>query len=990
MSVPQTPEGASRGLGRLTSHPSHKIDRATPIEFQFNGKRYTGFLGDTVVSALWAAGTRVVSRSFKYHRRRAPFAMTAGDTNCLLRIDDEANVRGGTRLIEPGMQVRSQNAWPSLNADILSVTSLASRFMPAGFYYRTFMRPKALWPVYENVLRHAAGLGYVTQDVPEVYCDKKYEFADVLVVGGGPAGMSAALSAAGAGARVLLLEENPYLGGHLSYGRQTVETPEGDTLAAHELAERLSQRVHAHPNITVELETYAFGVYDDLWVGAAKRDTRLLKIRARSLVVANGAFERPLVFENNDLPGIILGSAAQRLMHLYGTVPGRRAVVLSANNDGLQVALDLQAAGVEVVSVVEMRTEPDNALLTELRAAGISVRTRSVVTEALGRRQINRVMIRRIADGAASSVGRIQTAPGTNETLHCDLLVTSIGWTPATGLFHQARGKTSYDQDRAETLPTEAPPDVRVVGRVAGTHDVKAELLEGEMQGRNAAAALGMGDGASEALCDEVAVLKSAQPARTCRSIHVPGGKMSFVSFDEDVTVKDIRDSVAEGYNSMELLKRYSTLSMGPSQGKYESANTMALCAEANGQAIATTGSTTSRPPFHPVTLGVLAGRMMEPVKYTPMYSWHVAHGASMMNAGVWKRPEHYGDPAAEVLGTRRGVGLIDVSTLGKLEIFGPDVPKLLEMLYTNKWSKLAAGRVRYGVMCSEEGIMTDDGVVANRGADRWYATTTTGGADGVYENIEWNLQSGWDFDVHVTNVTDNYAVMNLTGPRAQETLQDLTDIDLEEEAFPYMSVREGSVAGVPAIVMRIGFTGELGYEIHVPAGYGLHVWETLMEAGRPCAITAFGVEAQRIMRLESGHFIVGQDTDALTDPFMANLAWMVKTDKADFLGKPSLVRIQQRGIGSKLVGYRMLDAGVVPGEGCQIVVPNAKWPIGLEIIGRITSARYSPTLKASVGLCWLPSEQSESGTEFTVRVEGHLHRGKVVPTPFYDPKAAK
>jgi sarcosine oxidase subunit alpha len=440
----------------------------------------------------------------------------------------------------------------------------------------------------------------------------------------------------------------------------------------------------------------------------------------------------------------------------------------------------------------------------------------------------------------------------------------------------------------------------------------------------------------------------------------------------------------------MELLKRYSTLSMGPSQGKYENANTMALCAEANALPIGQAGTTTSRPPFSPVPLGALAGRVMEPVKCTPMHAWHVARGAKLMNAGVWKRPDHYGDPAVEVMGMRNSLGMIDVGTLGKIMIRGKDIPALLERLYTNKWSGLAIGRARYGLMCNEEGIVSDDGVAARLSDDAWYITCTTGGADAVYEGIEWNLQSGWNYTVHVVNLTDTYTAMNLTGPQARAVLQPLTDIDLSNEAFPYMGARQGLVAGVPVMILRIGFTGELGYEIHAPAGYGLYLWETLMAAGKPYHITPFGVEAQRIMRLEKGHIIVSQDTDGLTNPFMADLDWAVKLDKPDFTGKPSLVRVQQRGISHKLVGYEMLDPNFLPEEANQIVQPNANWPIGLEIIGRITSARLSPTLQKSIGLCWLPVEMSRPGHEFTVRVQGELHQGRVVPIPFYDPEGTR
>jgi len=990
MSAQSKPDALQEAIGRLPDHPSHKIDYTKPIVFEFNGKSYTAFEGDTIASALWAAGVRVLGRSFKYHRYRGAFALTSGDSNTMVQINDEPNARASTTLVEPGLVVKSQNTWPSLNTDIMSLTGFGSRLMPVGFYYKTFIRPKALWPTYEKVLRHAAGLGVITTDIPDAYFDKKYEFADVLVIGGGPAGMSAALSAAGAGARVLLLDENPYLGGHLTYERQTIKTKDGKSMAAHELANQLVQQVLAHPNIKVELNTNAFGIYDHLWVGAAKDETRLLKIRAKSLVIANGAFDQPLLFENSDLPGVMLGSAAQRLMHLYGAVPGKRAVVLSANRDGLQSALDLHAAGVQITTVLELRDEPDGDLLADLEAAGISVRTNCVVTKAQGSKEITGVFLSQVAKESPMSTGGVKVISGTQEFLKCDLLVTSIGWTPATGLLYQAKVKSTYDENRAEFLPVSLPAKVHAAGRVAGTHGVQTELLEGEMAGLNAAADVGFGKGASKTLQEQVQSRKAGEPVRTSALVYVPGGKKTFVSFDEDVTIKDVRDSVAEGYKSMELLKRYSTLSMGPSQGKYESANTMALCAEANEQTIAEAGITTSRPPYSPVMLGALAGRNMEPVKYTPMHDWHVARGAKLMNAGLWKRPEHYGDPVAEVLGTRNSLGMIDVGTLGKLHLYGKDVPKLLNMLYTNKWSKLAEGRVRYGVMCNEEGIVSDDGVTANLGNDRWYMTATSGGAAAVYENIEWNLQSGWNFDVQVVNMTDNYAAMNLTGPKAREMLQPLTDIDLGPEAFPHMAVRRGQVAGVPTIMMRIGFTGELGYEMHVPAGYGLYLWETLMEAGKAFDIIPFGVEAQRIMRLEKGHFIVGQDTDGLTDPFMAHMDWAVKLDKDDFLGKPSLVRIQKRGIAYKLVGYQMLDPNVVPEEANQIVQPNPDWPIGLEIIGRITSSRYSPVLKQSIGLCWLPVDQSQPDTEFTVRIRGELHKGKVVPIPFYDPEGEK
>lgn len=969
-------------MNRLPEHPSHKIDRSRTFAFTFDGKTYPAFAGDTIASALWASGIKMLGRSFKYHRPRGPFAFTFADTNGLVRVGDEPNVRPAARPVEPGLVVESQNSWPSLRADLMSLTSFGSPLMPVGFYYKAFIRPRSLWPVFETMLRNAAGLGYVTPETPATEYDKKHEFADVLVIGGGAAGMSAALSAANAGADVLLLEERPYLGGHLAYERQPVPTENGP-IVPYELAAELARRIENHPNIRVGLDSLAFGVYAHNWIGALQNQTRLLKIRANSLVIATGAFERPILFENNDLPGILLGSAARRLIHLYGVKPGQRAVVLSANDDGLRTALDLQAVGVELRSVIELRRQPDSTLLSRLAEQGVTVRTDRVVTEAKGSPVLTGVAL-----SQRDEMGH--PLPGTEEFARCDLLVTSTGWIPALGLLDQAGAGLAYDEQRAEYLPQALPPTVYAAGRVAGTHTVEAELMEGELVGLEAAAAAGFGSGGSESLTEQVAARKAAEPGRTASRISLGEGHHRFVSFDEDVTAKDIYDAVFEGYSSIELLKRYSTIGMGPSQGKYESAAMMALCAQAAYRPISEVGGTTGRPPFNPVPLGAFAGRNMEPVKYTPMHDWHIARGATMMNAGLWKRPEHYGNPVAETLITRHTLGLIDVSTLGKIQLRGPDVPALLERLYTNRWAKLKPGRARYGVMCTPEGIVFDDGVAARLDEEHWYITTTSGGATAVYEEIEWYLQSGWDYRVELAPLTDAYAAMNLTGPQARTALQPLTDIDLSPEAFPYMAVRQGDIAGVPVIVWRIGFTGELGYEIHTPAGYGLYLWETLIEAGEPHRITPFGVEAQRIMRLEKGHIIIGQDTDAMTDPLMADLDWAVKLDKADFIGKPSLVRIQERGVTHKLVGWQMVDPKVVPEEANQIVRPNPDWPLDLEIIGRITSARYSPTLEQSIGLGWLPVEMSRPGAEFTVRIRGELHPGRVVSLPFYDPAGAR
>lgn len=524
-------------------------------------------------------------------------------------------------------------------------------------------------------------------------------------------------------------------------------------------------------------------------------------------------------------------------------------------------------------------------------------------------------------------------------------------------------------------------------GEVAGTHDLAAIEREGDWAGLQAAVEAGFsGDAAHvQTLEAEVAQQRAARTAWTILPIVVQTSKHNFVCLCEDVTCKEIKQSIDEGFDSMELLKRYSTVSMGPCQGKMCNVAAMQVCAHYNGQTIAQTGTTTSRPPVRPVTLGALAGRSMEPVRVTPMHDWHVRRGGKLMNAGVWKRPEHYGDPQAEVRAVRNGVGLIDISTLGKFHLTGADVPTLLERLYINRWQKLEIGRVRYGVMLNQEGVVMDDGVTARLSENFYYMTATSSGAGQVYEWIESFLQTGWQLDVHVLDATELRAAMNLTGPRARDVLVKVTEgIDLSKTAFPYMHAREGKVAGAPALLLRVGFTGELGYEIHVPSGYALHVWEALMAAGADYGIVPFGVEAQRVMRLEKGHIIVSQDTDGLTKPLEAGLDGLVKLDKDDFIGKTSLVFASERGIEKRLVGFEM---DTLPEEGNQIVQPGGR---GLEMIGRITSARYSPTLDKVIGLCWLPEAMTQPGQAFTVRVRGALQTGRVAALPFYDPDGAR
>jgi sarcosine oxidase subunit alpha len=793
---------------------------------------------------------------------------------------------------------------------------------------------------------------------------------------------------------VALLDENSALGGHSRYSQpQHRETR--DELVAAVLGPRGAAEDTPFLNITVLLNTVAVGAFEENWLAAVssppegdRAGALLYKIRAGAVVYATGAYEQPLVFGNSDRPGIMLGSAVQRLLRLYGVAPGRRAVVVTANDDGWAVAADLLVAGVDVAAVADARPEPRTG------GRGPMAHNRPMATywehtalSAGGRRRVDAVTL-----APLDASGHVDAARA--RTVACDLVVVSVGWSPANGLLAQASAPLVFDNRRMEFLPDRQPAGgepgrVFAAGRVAGAHDLEGELTDGRLAGQRAAAAAGFGLPPDAMALSAQELARVAELSRTSAHVLSPGSGKCIVCLCEDVTGKDLETAVAEGYNSIELLKRYSTISMGPCQGKMCSQNTLHLCALANGWTVEQTGTTTARPPVTPVSLGALAGRPMEPVQVTPVHEWHRANGAKLMIAGLWLRPEHYGDPLTEVRAVRQRVGLIDVSTLGKFRLTGPGVPALLDRLYINRWNNLAVGRARYGVMCNDEGVILDDGVTARVGEREWYMTTTSSGSGAIFEWLQWWLQSGWGEGIRAVNLSEVNAAFNLAGPRSREVMRRLTDADLSNEAFPYMRVRDALVAGVPCRLLRIGFTGELSYEIHCPAGYGQHVWDAVLVAGRDFGIQPFGVEAQRVLRLEKGHLIVGQDTDGLTDPVAADMELTVKLDKPDFLGQRAIGRVKRDGAKQRLVGFRMATPGATPDEGLQIVRTGADGRP--EIIGWITSCRFSPTLDETIGLCWLDAELAgRPGQLFTIRMDGRLEQARVHHGPFYDPQGQR
>ncbi len=958
-------------FNRLPAPLGLLIDREQPVSFSFDGQTYQGLKGDSIASALLANGRWLLSRSFKYHRPRGPLTLAGQDANTLVQLPDEPNVLADLQPLAEGAAVTAQNVSGSLDNDRDAYLGKFSKFMPVGFYYRAFYKPKGVWKHWEPFIRKKAGLGVLDLDFQPEYYDKAFLFPDLAVVGAGPAGLEAALTAANAGAKVLLIEQQAYLGGSLAWARFDVSGQRAESLRR-ELVAAVSQ----HPNIEVLLEATCNAWFTDHFLPVIQ-GKRLYKVRARQCIVAAGAFDQPVIFRNNDLPGVMLTSAAQRLIKLYAVKPGQRAVVLTGNDDGYLAALDLLEAGVEVAALVDMRTQPiDGSLLTTLKTRGIDCQLGSTVYEALhtkGMRHVSGVDIRRItAKGQVADKGL---------QLDCDLLCMSAGYMPVYQLLCQAGGKLAYDDSRASFTLSGLPGGLQVAGSVNGRHQLDNALLDARETAANACAALGL---EAPTVCGSPAV--EVSPNFPWPIFAHPKGK-EFVDFDEDLQIRDIVNATRHGYRDVQLVKRFSTVGMGPSQGRHSALPTARLVAEATGRSVSETGVTTARPPFVAEKLAHVAGRGFDPYRQTPMHRRHLELGAKMMPAGVWQRPAYYGKPEereacmqAEARHVREKVGIIDVSTLGGLDVRGPDAAEFLNRLYTFAFVKQPVGRSRYALMTNEQGVVIDDGVCARFADNHFYVTATTSGVDRIYQQmLKWNAQ--WRLNVDITNVTAALAAVNLAGPLSRQVLRKVCqDVDLSAEAFPYLGVRLGTVLGIPARLMRVGFVGELGYEIHVPARYGEYLWDALMQAGEKDGIRPFGVETQRLLRLEKGHVIISQDTDGMTTPAEIDMTWAIARSKPFFVGKRSVEILEKQPLRRKLVGFTLPKGSRQPLEGHLVLN-------GPDISGNVTSCEYSQTLGQIIGLAYAAAEQAEPGSRIPIRVEGgEVVQATVVKLPFFDP----
>ncbi len=939
------------------------IDRDHRISFHFEGKRYEGYEGDTLASALAANGQLILSRSFKYHRPRGSHSFAGLDANSYVQVGDEPNVLADTLPISDGLTAHGQNYLGSLNRDHAVHAGHLSRFLPVGFYYRAFFRPKGIWPLWERFFRRVAGLGKINCEANETYFDKQYLFTDVVVIGAGPAGLSAALAATHEGASVLLIEEAQKLGGSLNYARFQRDRSEIESLR-----DDLVGQVEQHQNIRVIAGATCTGCFPDNWLSISKSN-RLYKLRAKRVVAATGSVEQPMVFRNNDLPGILPASGVQRLLRLYGVSPGTKAVVATANAEGYDVVLDLLEAGVSVQAVIDINRSANPELVRKMSQKDVSVHEACTVSEAIpgaGLRRISGVVIHKLAE------------PGDDFKIDCDLLVTSVGYAPLGQLACHSGGELTYDDEISSFVVKNCPPGCSLAGSVNHRYSLDAVLADGRSAGLDAA----LGTESERRPDGESDGINHPYPIFPHRK-----GK-DFVDFDEDQTIADLQNAVADGFEHPELAKRYSTVGMGPSQGRLSALNALRIVQRCNGDDLAGAPVTTQRPPFKPISFGLLAGRSFEPERLTPMHSWHADHGAVFIPAGLWKRPAYYAREkgrdatiAEEVAAIRNNVGVVDVSTLGGIEIRGPDAAEFLNRVYTFAYKKQPVGRSRYLLMTDDAGGIVDDGVACRLDEEHFYVTATTTGSDAVFRNML-RRNAEWGLEIELLNVTSTYAGMNIAGPKSRLVIERIeSDIDFSKDAFPYLAVRRGEIEGIPAIAIRVGFVGELGYELHVPWSRALTIWEELFAAGVDFGLRPVGVEAQRILRLEKGHIIVGQDTDGLTMPRDAALDWAVTTSKPYFIGKPAIGFAETRAKTRQLVGFRLLNAdGPVPEESHLVMRDDT-------IVGRVTSVARSAALDGVIGLAYVAPAQTEPGTDFQIKVSDRQNvTARTVQLPFYDP----
>ncbi len=982
------------------------IDRTAAMDFTFNGKVMRGYAGDTLAAALLANDQMLVGRSFKYHRPRGIVASGPEEPNALVNLGKgarlEPNQRTTTTELFDGLEASSQNHWPSLEFDVGVVNNYAARFMPAGFYYKTFIHPRPMWKhVFEPIIRRAAGLGKAPTEGDADRYEQAYAFCDVLVVGAGVAGLLATKAAADAGKRVILLEQTAVLGGRTPVDEADIDGTPADTWIA-----AIEADLRSRDNVTIRTRTCGFGVYDHGYVLADERVAdhtpgdgrpkhRLWRIRTASIITATGAIERPLSFAGNDIPGVMLASAVRDYVVNYAVSPGDRTVVVTNNDSAYRTALALKAAGLDIPAILDARETVTGALPEAARAAGIRVLTGRGIAKVKGGKRVTGISVcTQAGEGAAL------------EEIACEAVAMSGGWSPVVHLYSHCGGKVMWDETISAFIPDPSRPPVNhdgsamvsVVGAAAGCLSL-ANILSG----------LGAASGKTAIRLPDVCQTPDGSVSIPPVWVMPQGAPIElrskmWLDYQNDVKVSDVQLAAREGYQSVEHTKRYTTLGMATDQGKLSNINGLAILADSLNAPIPQVGTTTFRPPYTPVTIGALAGEsrgeIFQPLRRTPLHEWHEKSGAYFEPVGLWRRP--YCFPRAgethtqavhrEVLNTREKLGLLDASTLGKIIVKGPDAGRFLDMLYTGVMSSLPVGKCRYGLMCNEQGFLSDDGVVARLDEETFLCHTTSGGADRIHAWMEdWLQCEWWDWKVYTANVTEQYAQIAVVGPNARKLLEALGGMDVSKEALPFMQWADGTLGGFPCRVYRISFSGELSYEIAVPASHGAAFWEASHKAGASLGAMPYGTEALHVMRAEKGFIMIGDETDGTVIPQDLNLDWAISKKKADYLGKRGQMRTFLASPDRwKLVGFDSLDGSVIP-DGSYIVADGTNGNGQRNVQGRVTSTYHSPTLKRGIAMGLLKHGPSRIGevVEFNTAAGGTV-KARVRDTVFFDKDGAK
>ena len=989
------------------------IDRNKPIKFEFNGKKLSGFEGDTLASALLSNDQVLVGRSFKYHRPRGIVASGSEEPNALINLGEkekfEPNQRATTIELFDGLKAASQNHWPSLNFDIGVVNNYLARFLPAGFYYKMFIHPRPFWKyIYEPFIRQSAGLGRAPSQKDHSQYEHFYAFYDLVIVGGGISGLNAALTAAESGLKILIIEQTPEWGGRCLVDFSTI----GDETSA-EYVFRLVSELKKFQNVTMRSRMMGAGVYDHGYILGYERLNdhlaeedgprhRLWRIRAKQIITATGSIERPISFPSNDIPGVMLASAVRDYAVNFGVATGNKIAVYTNNDDAYRTAITLNEVGVEVPIIVDARGSGGGALAERAKALGIRVENGKAISKVFGKKRVEAISICEHKDSGKG-----------NEKIACDCIAMSGGWSPVVHLYSHCGGKLKWDEKMALFKPDSSAkptshdglPFVTAVGSANGFL-LMQEVLKDAREG-----CLEVVEASGGKVKKESFKLIEQEYENSLEAIWIAPQDADikkrskiWLDFQNDVKINDVELAAREGFESVEHTKRYTTLGMATDQGKLSNINGLAILSSSLGKEIPKVGTTTFRPPYTPISLGSIGGSarddLFQPVRKTPMHDWHENNGAYMEPVGQWRRPFCY--PQAEetyakavereINQTRSSLGILDASTLGKLLVTGPDAGKFLDMLYTNMMSTLKIGKCRYGLMCSENGFLIDDGVVARIDEQTWLCHTTTGGADSIHAHMEeWLQTEWWDWKVYVTNVTEQYAQIGVVGPNARKLLEKIGGVDVSREALGFMEWKDGNLGKYDARIFRISFSGELSYEIAVPAKQGLAFWSDLIEAGKEFQVMPYGTEALHVMRAEKGFIMIGDETDGTVIPQDLNLDWAISKKKDDYLGK----RAQERSFMVnpsrwKLVGLETLDGSVLP-DGAYAIADGVN-PNGQKSTqGRITSSYFSPTLKRGIAMGLVMNGPDRSGEiiEFP-KIDGTVIRAKITSPVFYDPDGEK